>query len=169
MDEAGNPNHTKLRWPSRTSRTMSREHPSARAISRSPQPSDSLRRISSNRRTVMLGFPISSTPSCGPTKVAGSATAARNIGRRGRQAPRRRPRRKSLENGPLADLRRPPGASKRRSAGGPPTEEIGWARTQEIRWSSTEEILHKALAALPWKAHAAHPLLEVMHLHACAV
>jgi hypothetical protein len=43
--------------PSRTSRTLSREQSSARAISRSPRPSDSRRRISSNRRTVMLRTP----------------------------------------------------------------------------------------------------------------
>jgi hypothetical protein len=56
--------------PSRTSRTVSREQPSARAISHSPRPSDSCRRISSNRRTVMLRTPIPPSPSCGPTKVA---------------------------------------------------------------------------------------------------
>ena len=43
----------------------------SRAISRKPRPSDKRRLISSNRRTVMLRIPISSTPSCGPTKVAG--------------------------------------------------------------------------------------------------
>src|SRR5580658_61658 len=124
--------------PSRTSRTVSREQLSARAISRSPRPSHSRRRISSNRRTVMLRSPISSTPSCGPTKVAGSALAAGNIGRRRRPPWRQSRRGKSTEISSLADPWRLSDASKapRRWS---PTEEIGWSRTQEIRWSSTEE------------------------------
>ena len=44
--------------PSRTSRTVSREQPSARAISRSPRPSDSRRRHRGNRCNLNIGGPL---------------------------------------------------------------------------------------------------------------
>ena len=56
------------RSPSRTSRTVRREQPSARAISRSPRPSASRRRISSYRCTVMLRTALL-PPSWLPTRL----------------------------------------------------------------------------------------------------
>src|SRR3569833_2515647 len=55
--------------PSRTSRTVARARPSARAISRTPRPSASRRRISSYRPTVMLRKPIAPSSSCLGTTV----------------------------------------------------------------------------------------------------
>ena len=68
---------------------LSRRAPRAPCRASSPAPGRSRavrglrasrRRISSYRRTVMLRTPMPSSPSCGPTKVAGSGRAAGDIG-----------------------------------------------------------------------------------------
>src|SRR5439155_10408136 len=154
------------RSPSRTSRTVRREHPSARAISRSPRPSASRRRISSYRCTVMLRSAMLPSPSWWPTKgAAGAARIAATNAQgaenaawmaAGGKSAAQQARRAAIGRHPWSRV--PPKTTQTRHistsadhsharARRPerlrrwsPTEEIGWSRTQEIRWYPSQEI-----------------------------
>src|SRR6059058_5239309 len=154
------------RSPSRTSRTVRREHPRARAISRRPRPSASRRRISSYRCTVMLRSAMLPSPSWWPTKgAAGAARIAATTAQEpqnaawmaaGGKSAAQDARRAAIGHHPVSRVppkttqtrhistsadhsharARRPGRLRRWS----PTEEIGWSRTQEIRWYPSQEI-----------------------------
>src|SRR6201984_1214438 len=120
------------RSPSRTSRTVQREHPSARAISRSPRPSPSRLRISSYRPTVMLREPIQPSPPSWAISVAvglgdtaqsptkGGFSSGMDIG----GAPPQRPPRRGQTGPPPGGA--PPGARQTAApAGGPQLRKSG--------------------------------------------
>src|SRR5579863_263229 len=154
------------RIPSRTSRTVRREHRNARAISRRLRPSASRRRISSYRCTVKLRSAMLPSPSWWPTKAAAARpglppTAAQmrklDVLRSAQykatayEAPRATiaeypgcqlpPENGSMQHNPASA--EPPEHAHRAHRKAPqvvPSEEIGWSRTQEIRWSPSQEI-----------------------------
>src|SRR5690606_9267696 len=105
--------------PSRTSRTVRREHFNARAISRKPRPSDSRRLISAYRSTVNFLRAIA-TPSVSCKTDDGTGPDRHPDGLRG--------------------------WSQSEEIGWVQFQEIRWSPSQEIGWSQSEEILHGCLA-----------------------
>ena len=112
--------------PARISRTSRREQPSARAISRTPRPSESRRSISAYRSTVNILRAMSPSRSCQRTTVQGT-TALKAARRRWAQS---------------------------EEIGWVQSQEIRWVQFEEIGGSQSEEILHfdNQESAIPPKA-----------------
>jgi hypothetical protein len=126
-----------LRRPSHTSRTVSREQFSARAISRRPGPFSSRLRISSNRSTVsLLWLMLLALSLCNKIATVQAKLAGLGCHALCKIMPLRRP----LAN---PNRRNRAGGPHRRKAGGlPPGNRV--VPKRDIKWSSNEEILQPA-------------------------
>src|SRR6516162_7662626 len=148
------------RNPSRTSRTVQREHPSARAISRSPRPSPSRLRISSYRPTVMLREPIQPSPPSWAISVAawvgdtvqsptkGCFSSGIDIGGSPLQRPQGARQNAAPAGGP--QLRKSGGPELRKSGGPQPRKSPGseLRKLSSLTWQGYEADLERNLEDL---------------------